>query len=144
MKSYFIFIHLQFYLRNFFFTRGYFNSDWLFYSKLIWWYRTRPIFSKFDQTKICQILLYTLANLFDSINLIKLIWPCISGLKDIAFFNKFYCSVSYFAIKSEVLLTLFIFCLLAFLPRCKVNDMINLFGLCLVLFILKLVAGKVF
>ena len=27
-----------------------------------------------------QILLYALSNLFDSINLIKLIWPCISGL----------------------------------------------------------------
>ena len=28
-----------------------------------------------------QILLYALSNLFDSINWIKLIWPCISSLK---------------------------------------------------------------
>ena len=70
---------LQFYFRIFFFTRGDFNFDWLFFIKLIWWNRARPIFSKFDQTKMRQILLYTLSNLFDSINLIKLIWPCISG-----------------------------------------------------------------
>ena len=82
MNKYFMFIHLQKYFRNFFFTRGDFNFDWLSFSKLIWWNRTRPIFSKFDQTKMCQVLLYTLSNLFDSINLIKLIWPCISGLRN--------------------------------------------------------------
>ena len=33
-----------------------------------------PIFSKFDQqTKMRQILMYTLSNLFDSVNFVKLI-----------------------------------------------------------------------
>ena len=32
----------------------------------------RPIFLKNDQTKMFQIVLYALSNLFDSINLIKL------------------------------------------------------------------------
>ena len=52
--------------------------DLMFFIQLIWWFRTHQIFKKFDQTKIFQILLYTLSNLFDSTNLIKLIWPCIS------------------------------------------------------------------
>ena len=44
---------------------------------------TSYIFSKFDQTNLIkQILLCTLSNLFDSINLIKLIWPYISGFRD--------------------------------------------------------------
>ena len=47
--------------------------------QLIWWIRTCQIFQKFDQTKMFQVFLYTLSNLFDSANLIKLIWPCISG-----------------------------------------------------------------
>ena len=34
---------------------------------------------KIDKAKIFQILLYTLSNLFDSINFIKLIWLYISG-----------------------------------------------------------------
>ena len=33
----------------------------------------RHIFKKFDQTNMFRILLYTLSNLFDSTNLIKLI-----------------------------------------------------------------------
>ena len=37
------------------------------------------IFENFDQTKMFQILLYILPNLFDSTNLIKLIWLCISS-----------------------------------------------------------------
>ena len=41
--------------------------------------RTRLTFLKFDQTKMFQILLYTLPNIFDSANLIKLVWPCIGG-----------------------------------------------------------------
>ena len=53
--------------------------DLMFFIQLIWWIRTRQIFKKFDQTKNFQILLYTLSNLFDSTNIIKLIWPCISG-----------------------------------------------------------------
>ena len=51
--------------------------DLMFFIQLIWWIRTRQIFKKFDQAKMFQILLYTLSNLFDSTNLIKLIWPCI-------------------------------------------------------------------
>ena len=35
------------------------------------WNSTRPVFSKFDQTKMFAV--------FDSLNLNKLIWPCISG-----------------------------------------------------------------
>ena len=41
-KRFFIFTHLQFYFRNFFFTRGDFNFNWLWLIKLIWWNRTRP------------------------------------------------------------------------------------------------------
>ena len=37
------------------------------------------IFKKIDQTKMFQMLLYTLSNLFNSTNLIKLIWPCVSN-----------------------------------------------------------------
>ena len=33
---------------------------------------TRPILKKIDQTNMFQILRYTLSNLFDSTNLIKL------------------------------------------------------------------------
>ena len=54
MNRYFMFIHLQFYFCNFFFTRGDFNFDWLFFIKLIWWNRTRPIFSKYDQTNLIK------------------------------------------------------------------------------------------
>ena len=46
--------------------------------KLIWWIRTHPIFQNFDQRKMSEILLYILSNLFDSTNLMKLIWPYIS------------------------------------------------------------------
>ena len=53
--------------------------DLMFFIQIIWWIRARQIFQKFDQAKMFQILLCTLANLFDSKNLIKLIWPCISG-----------------------------------------------------------------
>ena len=34
--------------------------------------RTRPIFKTFEQTKMFQILLYTLTKSFDSTNLIEL------------------------------------------------------------------------
>ena len=54
MNRYFIFIHLQFYFCNFFFTRGDFNFDWLFFIKLISWNKTRPIFTKFDQTNLIK------------------------------------------------------------------------------------------
>ena len=50
----------------------------MFFIQLIWWIRTRLTFEKFDQAKMSQILLYTLLNLFDSTNFIKLI-GCISG-----------------------------------------------------------------
>ena len=64
----------------------------MLFIKLVWWIRTYPIFKKFDQAKmfllytfcsihytnfavyIIQILLYTLSNVIDSTNLIKLIW----------------------------------------------------------------------
>ena len=43
-------------------------------------YKTSNFFEKwsnwFSGTKMFQILLYTLSNLFDSTNLIKFIWPC--------------------------------------------------------------------
>ena len=48
--------------------------------KLIQWIKTRPIFQKSDQIKMLQILLYTLSNLLDSTNLIKLIYLAISGV----------------------------------------------------------------
>ena len=51
----------------------------MFFIQLIWWIRTHQIFKKFDQTKMFQILLYTLLKLLDSTNLIDLIWPCITG-----------------------------------------------------------------
>ena len=50
----------------------------MFFIQLIWGIRARQIFILFDQTKIFQILLYTLSN-FDSTNLIQLIWLCISS-----------------------------------------------------------------
>ena len=56
----------------------------------LWWFKIlfdvfhptnlmNQTLKKFDQAKMFQILLYTLSNLFDSTNLIKLIWLCISG-----------------------------------------------------------------
>ena len=53
-KKKFMFIHLQFCCRIFFFTLGDFNFDWPFFTKLIWWIRTRPIFSKFNQTDLIK------------------------------------------------------------------------------------------
>ena len=35
-----MFIHLQFYFRNYFFTRADFSFDWLFFIKSIWWNQT--------------------------------------------------------------------------------------------------------
>ena len=65
---------------SFFLLWGDLKIDLMFFIQLIWWIRTREIFKKFDQTnKRFQIFLYTLLNLFDSTNLIKLIWLCISG-----------------------------------------------------------------
>ena len=73
-----MFIHLQFYFRNFFFLLGDFNFDWLIFLKLIWLNRTRPIFSKSDQTdlikqKCVKFALYIIKfisfNEFDQINL---------------------------------------------------------------------------
>ena len=62
-----------------FFLCGDLKFDLMFLTQLIWWIRTCQIFKKFDQTKMSQILLYALSNLFDSTNLIKLIWPHIGG-----------------------------------------------------------------
>ena len=62
-----------------------------FFTQLIWWIRTRQIFKKFDQGKMFQNLLYTLSNLFDSTNLMKLIWLCISGDLSIADWFKQLC-----------------------------------------------------
>ena len=68
-----MFIHLQFYFRNLLFTCGDLNFDWLFFIKFDEIEHVLS-FSKFDQadlikTKTCQVLLYTLSNLFDSMNL---------------------------------------------------------------------------
>ena len=49
-----MFIHLQFYFRNYFFTRADFSFDWLIFIKSIWWNRTRPIFSKSRQTDLMK------------------------------------------------------------------------------------------
>ena len=62
------------FVNRYFFTRENFNFDCLLFIKLVLWNRTCAFFPKFDQTKTRQISLYTLSNLFDSINLIKLIW----------------------------------------------------------------------
>ena len=35
------FIHLDFYFRNYFFTRADFSFDWLFFIKSIWWNQTK-------------------------------------------------------------------------------------------------------
>ena len=70
--NYFMFIHLQFYFCNFAFTRGDYNFDRLFFIKLIWWNRTRPTFSKFDQINLIKQKCVK----FCCIHL-----PCISGLK---------------------------------------------------------------
>ena len=61
--------------------------DLIFFSQLIWWIRAHHVFIKFYQGKMFQTLLYPLSNLFDSTNLIKSIWPCISG--DISIVNWF-------------------------------------------------------
>ena len=53
-SRHFMFIHLQFYFCKFFFARKDDNFDWLFLIKLIWWSRTRSIFSKFDQTNLIK------------------------------------------------------------------------------------------
>ena len=49
-----MFIHLQFYFRNYFFTRVDFNFDWLFLIKSIWWNRKHPIFKKYNQTDLIK------------------------------------------------------------------------------------------
>ena len=54
-----------------------YSFDWMFFIQLIW-FRARHVFKKFDQTKMFQILLYILPNLFDSTKLIRSIWLCIS------------------------------------------------------------------
>ena len=89
MKRYFVFIHLQFYFRKFYHTWGF--SFWFpFFHQinLINWsmsYFLKIWSNWFGQTKMCQIfcqiLLYTLSNAFDLINLIELNWRCISGLR---------------------------------------------------------------
>ena len=65
--------------------------DLMFFIQLIWWIRACQIFKTFDQAKMLQILLHTLTNLFDSANLIKLIWPCISGDMSIVDWFKWLC-----------------------------------------------------
>ena len=74
MNRYFMFIHLQFYFCNFFFTRGDFNFDWLFFIKLIWWNRTRPIFSKYDQTNLIKQKCVKFCCTHYRIYLIQWIW----------------------------------------------------------------------
>ena len=74
MNRYFMFIHLQFYFCNFFFTRGDFNFDWLFFIKLIWWNRTRPIFSKYDQTNLIKQKCVKFCCTHYQIYLIQWIW----------------------------------------------------------------------
>ena len=80
--------------------------DMTFFIQLIWWIRTRQIFKKFDQTKNFQILLYTLSNLFDSTNIIKLIWPCISG--DILLFIGLNNCVTFVFFLKTLLVNLFV------------------------------------
>ena len=112
MNRYFKFIHFQFYFCNIFFTRGDLNFDWLFFIKLIWWNRTCPIFSKFDQTNLIKqkcvkfCCIHYLINFFDSINFMKLIWPCISSFRTlfctIYLKNYFTKKVSISRVKSRV------------------------------------------
>ena len=65
--------------------------DLMFFIQLIWWIRTCQILKQFDQVKMFQILLYTLSNLFDWTNLIKLVWPCISSDISIVDWFKWLC-----------------------------------------------------
>ena len=96
--------------------------DLMFFIQLIWWIRTRQIFKKFDQTKNFQILLYTLSNLFDSTNIIKLIWPCTSG--DILLFIGLNKCVTFVFFLKTLLVNLFVktfyfsqsFCLFCVIP----------------------------
>ena len=68
---------------------GDWKFDFMFFIQLIWWIRTGQIFKKFDQVKMFPMLQFTLLNLFDSTNLIKLTWPCISGdLSIVDWFKK--------------------------------------------------------
>ena len=73
----------------------YLKFDLMFFIQLIWWIRTRQIFKNFNQTKMFQILLYTLSNLLDSTNLIKLIWLYISGDVSIVVWFKQLCLLSF-------------------------------------------------
>ena len=66
-------------LSSFFLLYGDLKFDLMFFIQLIWWIRIHQNFKKIDQTKMFQILVYTLSNLLDSTNLVKLIWLCISG-----------------------------------------------------------------
>ena len=96
--------------------------DMTFFIQLIWWIRTCQIFKKFDQAKKFQILLYTLSNLFDSTNIIKLIWPCISG--DILLFIGLNKCVTFVFFLETLLVKLFVktfyfsqsFCLFCVIP----------------------------
>ena len=76
---------------SFFLLCGDLKFDLMFFIQLIWWIRACQIFKTFDQAKMLQILLHTLTNLFDSANLIKLIWPCISGDMSIVDWFKWLC-----------------------------------------------------
>ena len=71
-----MFIHLQLYFCNFFFTRRDFNFVWLLFIKLIWWDRARPIFSKFDNASIfaAYFIKFIWFNKFDQINLTLHLW----------------------------------------------------------------------
>ena len=74
------------------------NFDWKFFIQLIWWNGTPYNFKKFYQTKMFQILLNTLSNLFDLANLIKLIWLCINtNLSIVDWFNQL--CVTFFFLK---------------------------------------------
>ena len=57
----------------------YLKFDLMFFIQLIWWIRTRQIFKNLTKQKCSKFCCYTLSNLFDSKNLMKLIWPCISS-----------------------------------------------------------------
>ena len=85
--------HVDFFVvfSSIFFLCGDLKFDLMFFIQLIWWIRTHQIFKKSDQVKMFQILLYTLSNLFDWTNLIKLVWPCISSDISIVDWFKWLC-----------------------------------------------------
>ena len=58
------------------------NFDLLFFIKLIWSIRTRPIFKKINQTNLIKQRWFICRCIHQQITLFnKLIWPCINGFK---------------------------------------------------------------